>query len=633
MFFFFIFRFVWKIHSDGEHITDDPLKVPEEVDFNNIDLNDKSLIETFFESFFPSVKGHAALIDKYHQNASTPYYHTVIRNDSLKFHDDDADDPDWKVKQAYTLLIAAANEHVSGTENLWRHGDSRGCHDFPDFGQYMSLIQFKLFIAAAPYCWCDPEHWFTDKRDKPWSIFLPCLQGYNAQRRKLLKSVMLLMLDESMSGWRPKTSRLGGLPNISFEPRKPIPLGTMFKNGVECLSGIIVFQDVVQSPDMQAHKEFFDEPSSMPGDAKIPAHTAETLRQVQGAGVQKGGWVGGDSWFGSVTTAVECMNRLGVHSTFVIKNNQNFYPMRALSNILNARHGEGRAGHWVVMSTEIAGVKMFALAYAWSQRGISYFLSTCGKTTPHPVKYQTHFEDAYGNTTFREIDRPHVAHFLYDYLPLIDEHNKQRQSLLALEESWPTKDCWFRLLTTLLGMCVVDMHRYYRSHKLIKEKVRQSEVDQVRIRRFSDMLCKDLKLNLRTRNLHIPRNEDAGSEYVLERIRDKNGSTTRPPTDKQVRQGKHVGTACNKMCFICRKYRKVDGSTVQQQTTFCCKKCKMPLCKKDRSDIMKGRNESCAMEHSGSADQTIGCFGIHVDGCAFPSDKQVNLNPRRSVRK
>ena len=30
----------------------------------------------------------------------------------------------------------------------------------------------------------------------------------------------LLLLDKSMSGWRPKTTRTGGLPtNVTFEPR------------------------------------------------------------------------------------------------------------------------------------------------------------------------------------------------------------------------------------------------------------------------------------------------------------------------------------------------------------------------------------------------------------------------------
>ena len=90
------------------------------------------------------------------------------------------------------------------------------------------------------------------------------------------------MLDESMSGWRPKTSKLGGLPNYTYEPRKPVPLGTMFRNGAECTTGCIVFQDVVMNPECQYTKKYQDDTSSMPDKSPIKTHTAEVLRQVEG---------------------------------------------------------------------------------------------------------------------------------------------------------------------------------------------------------------------------------------------------------------------------------------------------------------------------------------------------------------
>eukprot|EP00957_Ditylum_brightwellii_P121390 9257500-Ditylum_brightwellii.AAC.1 len=58
---------------------------------------------------------------------------------------------------------------------------------------------------------------------------------------------ILLLLDESMSAWWPKTSKLGGLPNITFEGHKPIELGSMLKNLLECASGVFKYQDIVQS--------------------------------------------------------------------------------------------------------------------------------------------------------------------------------------------------------------------------------------------------------------------------------------------------------------------------------------------------------------------------------------------------
>ena len=218
---------------------------------------------------------------------------------------------------------------------------------YPDFGRFLSVNEMKCFCSAAPYCWCDKQYWFVPDRDTPWDVFLPCLHAYNKTRKSLVNT-MLLILDESMSGWRPKTSKLGGLPNYTYEPRKPVPLGTMFRNDAECMSGILVFQDVVQLSEVQSRNFFKNKKSHLPNGAFVPAHTAEVLRQVEGAGVSKGGWVGGASWFVSILSAVEVKVRFGIHSTWVIKQNHDFFPTVAIHSVLSAWHGNRPAGHWLV---------------------------------------------------------------------------------------------------------------------------------------------------------------------------------------------------------------------------------------------------------------------------------------------
>jgi hypothetical protein len=283
------------------------VKLNDKIDFSEVeDFND-----IFFDHFFPSVAGHGEIIDEFHSNVMSTYHSTY--QEVGAFYDEDADDPDWIVKLCYTLLVAAATESVVGLENLFKSGKSGGRHDYPNFGQYITRNKFKCFMAAAPYCWTDKKNWYLANNEKTWDIFHPILDSYNGKRKHLLETVLILMLDESMSGWRPKTSKLGGLPNITWEPRKPISLGTMFKNGAECKTGIILFQDVVAAPDCQMRKKFYDEDSSLPGTPPVPQHTAEVLRQVEGAKVIEGGWVGGDAWFGSVITAVEVYKRLGVY--------------------------------------------------------------------------------------------------------------------------------------------------------------------------------------------------------------------------------------------------------------------------------------------------------------------------------
>ena len=152
-------------------------------------------------------------------------------------------------------MIAAALEIDNRVENLWKCGPLGGRHDYLDFEKYMPINHFKVFQAAAPYCWCEKKHWYVEKHDRLWDIFPPFLQQMKSQQSELLKT-RLLMLDEPLSGWRPKTLKLGGLPNYTFEPRRPVSLGTRFPNGVECIFAILVYQDVVQNPEEQSCKEF-----------------------------------------------------------------------------------------------------------------------------------------------------------------------------------------------------------------------------------------------------------------------------------------------------------------------------------------------------------------------------------------
>jgi hypothetical protein len=371
----------------------------------------------------------------------------------------------------------------------------------------------------------------------------------------------------------------------------------------------------------------------------MPSHTAEVLRQVQGSGVVRGGWVGGDAWLGSVSTAVELFRRMQVHSTFVVKGNKHLFPMEVLHKVLGARFPERPSGHWVVMKTTISDVKLLAVAYAWSQKGVSYFISTCGSTEISPIKYESKYEDMWGNTATKLINRPELCHFLYEYLPLIDEHNKQRQNLLALEKTWLTKDVWFRLVCTLTGQTVVDMHRYYRHHRIVAKGESRLIVDKLRVVKFSDLLCGTLRQWPRDRQGATQaafRDQSNPIHEALERIRGKDGEVTRPVTQQQAQGGRTIGSSCVRWCFVCRGYMDSKGKPVQWQTQWQCILCKMPVCALDRKDDKvfgpNGRDpaRTCLEIHqSASSTSPFGCGAVHGPKTAFPKQHQINLHPRR----
>ena len=49
------------------------------------------------------------------------------------------------------------------------------------------------------------------------------------------------------------------------------------------------------------------------------------------------------------------------------------------------------------MQTAIAGVDLFGMAYAWSQKGVMYMISLCGMTAMHEEPYLSCYKDDFGN--------------------------------------------------------------------------------------------------------------------------------------------------------------------------------------------------------------------------------------------
>ncbi len=76
----------------------------------------------------------------------------------------------------------------------------------------------------------------------------------------------------------------------------------MVKNGVECISEIMMHHDIVHAHRDQGKK---NEKWHLPQGEFIHQHVAETLHQVKGAQIKRGGWVGGDTWFSSINSCME----------------------------------------------------------------------------------------------------------------------------------------------------------------------------------------------------------------------------------------------------------------------------------------------------------------------------------------
>eukprot|EP00957_Ditylum_brightwellii_P034867 2642022-Ditylum_brightwellii.AAC.1 len=94
-----------------------------------------------------------------------------------------------------------------------------------------------------------------------------------------------------MSAWQPKTSKLGGSPNITFEKYKPIKVGSILKNLLECISGVFKYQDILQLPELQQQQQnYYGDPSSVSNSKTIPSHIFKVVCQVEGLNLSEGVW-------------------------------------------------------------------------------------------------------------------------------------------------------------------------------------------------------------------------------------------------------------------------------------------------------------------------------------------------------
>lgn len=384
--------------------------------------------------------------------------------------------------------------------------------------------------------------------------------------------------------------------------------------------------------------------SCIPGfDETLGDHTVHMLRQVEISGMGPGGWVGGDAEDGSITTAVEIMKRFGVHSTWAVTTNHSLFPMQALYSILTARYGSKPMGQWVTMRTELAGVQLIAVVYAGGPRGLTYYLSTCGRTDPHQEpylsNYSCHEEDGHG-AIGKELQRPHIAYLLDEYVPSMEQYNKkQRQAQLELERCWSIKYGWTRLLTTLCGMAVTDFQSHVRyrisqQHKFSSQNHSgtdnteyEENMKELQIRSFADKISRWIN-TIEERQRQSPRKRKVqsllgGADDGLERIRDDDGNKTYAATEKQQsREGRAVGKGKAQNCFVCRMFLKEDGSVLYKSTTWRCKYCHMPLCKVDRTTADPRRLFSCADYHLLSDVSELVCKKA-VDGVSYKMPRSI----------
>ena len=112
-------------------------------------------------------------------------------------------------------------------------------------------------------------------------------------------------------------------------------------------------------------------------------------------------------------------------------------------------------------------VKLVAIGYKYNAKKVLCFVMTknAGSTLPGNNPYRAKYPDLFGNVKERLVERPDVLGGTYfAHSNLIDILNHLRRGILALERHWRTKNPWFRLDVTCLGVTAIDCYGAAQCH-------------------------------------------------------------------------------------------------------------------------------------------------------------------------
>ena len=174
----------------------------------------------------------------------------------------------------------------------------------------------------------------------------------------------------------------------------------------------------------------------------------------------------GDAWFDSVKAAAATAKR-GMEDIYQVKSNHGLYPKKFIEEVLEGVPG---GTHIVLQGTAPNEAELIAVEYRYSSKVSLCFVATKNAgSTREGEPYETKFTDGHGNVYVRLVSRPALISSFFNKSNCVDRHNQARQYELALKKKWETRDTFFRLRTTMIGLNTVDTWKLSK-HPLLFSK-------------------------------------------------------------------------------------------------------------------------------------------------------------------
>jgi len=178
------------------------------------------------------------------------------------------------------------------------------------------------------------------------------------------------------------------------------------------------------------------------------------------------------------------MERFNIRFLGIVKTNHARFPKQFIESTI--KNWPARS-HIVLEGSSEDDINLLVIGYKYNSKKILCFVSTknVGSTEP-TCYYEARWLDKNGNTMSRRVPRPKIINDYFSHSNAIDRHNHVRQFLLRLEKHWKTEDGYFRIITTIFGICITDAWKAYRFHIGNRHRHKQMTIDD-----FADLLCHD----------------------------------------------------------------------------------------------------------------------------------------------
>ena len=271
---------------------------------------------------------------------------------------------------------------------MWDRSEPEGYGSKVDLSKYMKEHRFVDIKRYIPFLFSDA----SKKESDPWWQICTGIENYNSNRKKTVKASPIKVFDESMSAFRPRTSRFGNLPHLSSIDRKPEPLGTELKVTNTTIMGVGLYLEIQRGRDAMANAEFVNNMKKTAACCCRMAKGTVSDEEQDGRGTVD--TYLGDSWFASVDTVVELKTRFNANFIGVIKTNHSRFPKKWLEETMK----EWPPGSHVVLESRHNDVDVYACGYKYNKRKVCCFVFSKGAGhTEAGQCYEAKWKDINGN--------------------------------------------------------------------------------------------------------------------------------------------------------------------------------------------------------------------------------------------